>query len=59
MVMKRTSRSECFGSGIVAASVIAKHGARLDERDPVLPAVADLLLGVPFEDHLSRYAGRP
>ena len=37
---------------------IAEHGARLLERDPVLPKVADLLLRVPFESHPRSISGK-
>ncbi len=37
---------------------IAKHGARLHERDTVLPKVADLLLRVPFEFHPRSIPGK-
>src|SRR6185295_6081782 len=34
-----------------AGQCIAEHGARLLERDPMLPKVSDLLLRVPFKPH--------
>src|ERR1044071_1909207 len=38
---------------------VTEHGARLHERDPVLPKVADLLHRVRFESHPRSIPGKP